>query len=157
MYKKIVEGGTFGPGASLKDDRSLYKNCTFLADCTFGDHCDFDSCTFKRCCPKPYTNVSTIGEHARFFNCTLESVNVGPAAELYNTNKSGYLVTLQSVMPNDNKVNTAGPTDPISSTSPIACGQRFNSVDFRVGQQFQPCGITHIEGFTNPRIHISTK
>lgn len=137
-------------------NRLLFKNCTFIANCTFGDHCDFVDCTFVKCCPTNNTNQSNTGEHCRFFNCKLESINVGQQAELYNTNKSGYLVTLQSIMSNENKVDQRGPTTDMVSDSPEACGQRFNSTEFKVGKEFTPCDGPNIEGYTGGRAYIRT-
>lgn len=156
MYKKIYNGGSFGPGTTFNDNKLLFKNCTFQAACTFGDHCDFVDCTFIKCCPNNNTNQSTAGEHCRFFNCKLESIKIGKAAELYNTNKSGYLVNIQSALSNENKVDQRGPNTDVVSDSPEACGQRFNSKEFNVGETFQPCDGPNIEGYTSGRAYIRT-
>lgn len=125
-------------------NRCYFENCTFMASCTFGDHCDFVNCTFVKCCPKPYSNVSSVGEHARFFKCQLESVKVGPFAELYDTNQSGYLVTVVSPMPLKNTTEIRG-TAKVASESEERCGQRINSETVKVGCAFQPCKQT-VEG-----------
>lgn len=152
MYTKIYEGVTFGPGGSVPGDKVLFKNCTFVASVQIGDHCDFIGCTFQKCCPKPYSNVSKTGVHCRFWDTTLESVNVGPHAELYNTNQSGYLVTIASVLPKGNKSEDRGGSG--VSTSSAACGQRFNSKEFKTGKEFYPCGKTEAEGMINADVTL---
>lgn len=157
MYKKIYNGGSYGPGMTFNGDRLLFKNCTFIAQCTFGDHCDFVNCTFVKCCPKPFTNQSSTGKHCRFFNCKLESVKVGSHAELYKTNKSGYLVVIQSAMSNENKTDKRGPETDNESTSPEACGQRFDSVEFYTGKKFNDCCGNITGGYSDVKISVSTK
>lgn len=139
-YKKQFNGGSFGPGGSFPD-RCLFENCTIIANVKFGDHCDFVGCTFVKCCPKPYSNVSEIGEHCRFFDCKLESVQVGPHAELYNTNKSGYRVTIQSPLPIGSKSKSKGNSSTISSQTCGKCGNRINSSEAKKNNEFRdPCG-----------------
>lgn len=156
MYKKIYEGGSFGPGGSFPD-RCLFKNCTIIADVTFGDHCDFVNCTFVKCCPKPFSNVSRVGEHSRFFNSKLESVNIGPYAELYNTNKSGYLVTIQSILPNTNKTEKQGNNAQLKTTTCGKCGQRINSDSIKTGITFHSCGKAEVEGFAKNKATVKQK
>lgn len=136
MYKKIYSGATFGPGAQFPDHRCLFENCTFLASCTFGDHCDFVNCTFQKCCPKPNNNISKTGEHCRFFDCKLESINVGPWAELHNTNRSGYLVTVTSTISNKSIAERRGGEETISTQICGKCGQRINSKEVKKGKDF---------------------
>lgn len=155
MYKKIYSGQTFGAGTQLPDHRCLFENCTFLASCTLGDHCDFVNCTFVKCCPKPYTNVSKTGEHCRFFNCKLESVNVGPWAELHNTNRSGYLVTVSSTISNASKAEKQGGETTLSTQICADCGQRINSQEVVKGREFYPCD-PDAEGFSKPDADVDT-
>lgn len=151
-YSKIIEGATFGPGATIPGDRILFKNCTFIASVNMGDHNDYINCTFVKCCPKNYTNQSKTGEHSRFFDSKLESVKVGPHSEFYNTNKSGYLVQVQQPMPNKNTTKDVGESG--VSETPEKCGQRFNSKEFKVGQQFQPCKKAEAEGLVNAEVDL---
>lgn len=138
-YKKQFNGGSFGPGGSFPD-RCLFQNCTIIANVKFGDHCDFVGCTFVKCCPKKYTRISTVGKHCRFFKCKLESVRVGPHAELYNTNKSGYLVTIQSPLPTGSKAVSKGNSSTISSQTDGKCGNRINSKEAKTNRSFNdPC------------------
>lgn len=138
-YTKFYTGGSFSPGTAFPKNRCYFENCTFQAACTFGDHCDFINCTFVKCCPKAYSNQSKTGEHCRFFKCKLESVSVGPYAELYDTNKSGYLVTVQQPMPLTNKTEIRGNAEKIESTTAVVCGQRINSVESKTACEFYSC------------------
>lgn len=152
-YKKQYNGGSFGPGGSFPD-RCLFQNCTIVADVTFGDHCDFVNCTFVKCCPKAYSNVSRTGTHCRFFDCQLESVNVGQHAELYNTNRSGYLVTVQSTLPNASKTETRGNTETLSSQTCAKCGNRINSLEAKKDNEFRDhCKVSQpTEGYSDVEV-----
>lgn len=145
-YKKIITGGSFGPGGSF-DDRCYFENCTFTAAVKFGDHCDFVNCKFVKCCPKSYSNQSSTGKHCRFFKCKLESVKVGQYAELYDTNKSGYLVVVQGPLPNKNTKEQKGQENKVVSDS--CCGQRLNSQEVKQGNAFNPCPDKDIEGYSD--------
>lgn len=152
-YKKIITGGSFGPGHQFSDDRMQFQNCTFIADVKFGKHCDFINCTFVRCCPKPYNKISSVKEHARFFNCKLESVQVAPHAELYNTNKSGYLVTIMSPLPLRNITKKKGGESAIKTDS--CGGQRITSKDVQKNEKFQECGPEKVQGYSDVKVKTS--
>lgn len=151
-YTKYYTGGTFGPGMQFPENRCYFENCTFQAACTFGDHCDFVNCTFVKCCAKYYTNQSSTGEHCRFFKCTLESIKVGPYAELYDTNKSGYLVVIQQPMPLRNQTIERG-HGTIDTESKEACGQRINAKEVKKDCEFHPCKPT-AEGYSDSKVEV---
>lgn len=147
-YKKMITGGSYGPGGSFPD-RCYFENCTFVAGVSFGKHCDFVNCTFVKCCPKPNNNLHQIKEHARFFNCKLESVQVQPHAELYNTNNSGYLVTIMQPLPIRNQTEKRGGEQEIKSDS--GCGQRIDSTEMKIGKDFVPCPDENIQGYSDTK------
>lgn len=152
-YKKITTGGSFGPGGSFPD-RCYFENCTFTAAVQFGDHCDFKNCTFVKCCPTAFSNQSRTGKHCRFFDCQLESVQVGQFAELYNTNKSGYLVVIQGILPNKNTKKTKGGDTEIKSET--NCGQRVDSKEVKKDKKFWHCGKPKVEGYSDVKATINS-
>lgn len=127
-FVQFVTGGTYGPGMTFKDD-IYFENCTFLAQCKFGERCFFINCKFQKCCPKHYRNPpSTMKEGCFLKGCTLEYVTVPKDCVLYQCKNTG------------NRVQILGTQDPKNqqyggngeSTKPIT---QFNDFD---SQQFNP-------------------
>lgn len=150
-YTKYYTGGTFGPGMSFPD-RCYFENCTFLAQCTFGEACDFVSCKFQKCCPKPYSNPnSEVKKGSRLFKCTLEYVTLEQGVFLYEENDTGNRV-INMGGPRKTTIEDRGGSG--VSTSSSACGQRFNSKEFKTGKEFYPCGKTEAEGMINADVTL---
>ena len=127
-FVQFITGGTFGPGMTFKDD-IYFENCTFLAQCKFGERCFFINCKFQKCCPKHYRNPNSVMKEGCFLKgCTLEYVTVPKGCVLYECKNTG------------NRVQILGTQDPKNqqyggngeSTKPIT---QFNDFD---SQQFNP-------------------
>ena len=127
-FVQFVTGGTFGPGMTFKDD-IYFENCTFLAQCKFGERCFFINCKFQKCCPKHYRNPNSVMKEGCFLKgCTLEYVTVPKGCVLYQCKNTG------------NRVQILGTQDPKNqqyggdgeSEKPIT---QFNDFD---SQQFNP-------------------
>lgn len=75
MSGQVIEGGVHGPGASFPAG-TVFIGATFLATSTFGDGSIFIDCTWKKCCPKSYSNPpSQVGKGAVVTNGNLEKVH----------------------------------------------------------------------------------
>lgn len=125
-FVQFVTGGTYGPGMTFKDD-IYFENCTFLAQCKFGERCFFINCKFQKCCPKHYRNPpSTMKEGCFLKGCTLEYVTVPKGCVLYECKNTG------------NRVQILGTKDPKNqqyggdgeSTKPITQFNDFDSHKF---------------------------
>lgn len=125
-FVQFITGGTFGPGMTFKDD-IYFENCTFLAQCKFGERCFFINCKFQKCCPKHYRNPpSTMKEGCFLKGCTLEYVTVPKGCVLYQCKNTG------------NRVQILGTQDPKNqqyggdgeSTKPITQFNDFDSHKF---------------------------
>lgn len=127
-FVQYMTGGTFGPGMTFKDD-IYFENCTFLAQCQFGERCFFINCKFQKCCPPYFRNPpSSMKEGCFLKGCTLEYVTVPKGCVLYDCTNTGNRVQLQGTQnPPNQSYGGAGQSD-----KPVT---QFNAFD---SQQFNP-------------------
>lgn len=125
-FVQYMMGGTFGPGMTFKDD-IYFENCTFLAQCQFGERCFFINCKFQKCCPKYYSNPPSIMKEGGFLKgCVLEYVTIPKGCVLYDCINTGNRVQIQGTQnPPNQSYGGSG-----QSTKPVTQFNDFDSKKF---------------------------